>query len=85
MPDDGQQCDTWAYRRGKHDPSRHGAEDGVIDIKEKDEETGEEEEEGEVEQCRQQRFNNPRTMHVVNIVRKKCTDPCSLVLPEVLN
>ncbi len=47
MPDDGQRDDC-IYRSGKPDPPYHRAEYRVIDMKEKDVETGEEEEEGKV-------------------------------------
>ena len=78
MPQHGHERDARIDRRANPDPPRDETEDGVMDMEKKDEEAGEEKEEGEMEK-RRQGFYSPGKMQLFDAFGEERADARTLV------
>jgi len=78
VPQHGHERDARIDRRANPDPPRDETEDGVMDMEKKDEEAGEEKEEGEMEK-RRQGFYSPGKMQLFDAFGEERADARTLV------
>lgn len=79
VPKDGHECDACVDRRGQGYPTGHGSTDCVIDVKQENEETCEEDEERKMNHGRQ-RLNGPGNVKPLDSISEECTNLRSLFL-----